>query len=112
MRDSRFNITPVYKKMTELMYQTTGLFYLLQSVVRYVMEHIVYPSVMEHLNQHNRLDSFQYGFRRGLLVKHNNYSLAFVVEDILFTLDNLYQVDLILIDFESIRRCPPSSPIA
>ena len=51
---------------------------------------------MEHLNQHNILNRFQSGFRRGFSCETQFVS---VVEDILFALDNLYQVDLILLDF-------------
>ena len=50
---------------------------------------VIYHSVMEHLNQHNILNRFQYGFRRGFSCEAQ---LASVVEDILFALDNLYQV--------------------
>ena len=51
---------------------------------------------MEHLNQYNILNTFQYGFRQGFSCEAQ---LASVVEDILFAMDNLHQVDLILLDF-------------
>ena len=51
---------------------------------------------MEHLNQHNILNRFLYGFRWGFSCEAQ---LASVVEDIMFALDNLYWVDFILLDF-------------
>ena len=51
------------------------------------------------LNQHNNyqvLNRFPYGLRQGFSCEAQ---LASVVEGILFALDNLYQVDLILLDF-------------
>ena len=51
---------------------------------------------MEHLNQYDILNRFQYGFRQGFSCEAQ---LASVVENILFATDNLDQVDLILLDF-------------
>ena len=89
------NITPVYKKNDRanvLNYRPISL----TAICCKVMEHIIYHSVMKHLNQHNILNRFQYGFRQGFSCEAQ---LVSVVEDILFALDNLYQVDLVLLDF-------------
>ena len=89
------NITPIYKKND----RTNASNYRpisLTAICCKIMEHIIYHSVMEHLNQYNILNTFQYGFRQGFSCEAQ---LASVVEDILFAMDNLHQVDLILLDF-------------
>ena len=60
------------------------------------MEHILYHSIMKHLQDHHILNQCQYGFRQGYSCEAQ---LASVVEDILHDLDHLKQVDLIFLDF-------------
>ena len=91
------NITPIYKKND----RTNASNYRPIShttICCKIMEHIIYHghSVMEHLNQYNILNTFQYGFRQGFSCEAQ---LASVVEDILFAMDNLHQVDFVLLDF-------------
>ena len=57
------------------------------------MEHIVFHSIMKHLDKYN---DYQYGFRQG----HSSETpLITIVEDILYAMDHHKQVDLILLDF-------------
>ena len=89
------NITPIYKKND----RTNASNYRpisLTAICCKIMEHIIYHSIIEHLNQYNILNKFQYGFRQGFSCEAQ---LASVIEDILFAMDNLHQVDLILLDF-------------
>ena len=86
------------KRMIELTHQTIQAAWpiSLTTICCKIMEQIIYHSVIEHLNQYNILNRFQYGFRQGFSCEAQ---LASVVEDILFAMDNLHQVDLILLDF-------------
>ena len=60
------------------------------------MEHILYHSIMEHLNSHDILINNQHGFR-------SNHScvtqLITLVEDLSYALDQQKQTDVILLDF-------------
>ena len=49
------------------------------------MEHIIHHSVMEHLQQHQILNQYQYGFRQG---DSCEAQLTSVAEDILHNLDH------------------------
>jgi len=60
------------------------------------MEHIIYHSVMEHLQKHQILNQYQYGFRQGYSCEAQ---LTSVVEDILPNIDHQKQIDLIFLDF-------------
>ena len=59
------------------------------------MEHIIYHSIMDHLNQNNILIENQHGFR-------SNHScvtqLITLTEDISSALDHQKQIDIILLD--------------
>ena len=61
-----------------------------------IMEHIIYHSIMDYLNQNNILIENQLGFR-------SNHpcvtQLITLTEDISFALDHHKQTDIILLDF-------------
>ena len=60
------------------------------------MEHIIYHSIMNHLNQNNILIENQHGFR----ANHSCVTqLITLSEDISFALDHQKQTDIILLDF-------------
>ena len=60
------------------------------------MEHIIYHSIMSHLNQNNILIEYQHGFR----ANHSCVTqLITLTEDISFALDHQKQIDIILLDF-------------
>jgi len=61
-----------------------------------VMEHIVFHSIMDHLNAHNIINPNQHGF--GPSFSYNT-QLILLVDDILRTTNSRYQVDLVLLDF-------------
>ena len=86
------NITPVFKKGDKgnpSNYRPISL----TAICCKIMEHIIYHSVMEHLENYNTLCNYQYGFRQG---RSSETQLITVVEDIL---DHHQQVDLVLLDF-------------
>jgi len=60
------------------------------------MEHIIYHSVMEHLNSNNILIDNQHGFR-----SQNSCvtQLVSLIEDLSYTMDQQKQTDIILLDF-------------
>ena len=68
----------------------------LTSVCSKTIDHILYHSIMEHLNSHNILINNQHGFR-------SNHScvtqLIALVEDLSYALDQQTQTDVILLDF-------------
>ena len=89
------NVTPVFQKndrSNPSNYQPISL----TSIVCKVMEHVIYHSVIEHLQQHQILNQYQYGFRQGYSCEAQ---LASVVEDISHNLDQQIQIDLIFLDF-------------
>ena len=68
------------------------------------MEHIIYYSIMNHLNQHNVLIENQIGFR-------SNHScvtqLITLTKDISYALDHQKQIDIILLDFSKAFNTVP-----
>ena len=89
------NITPVYKKGNKDLpanYRPISL----TSVCSKVMEHIIYHSIMNHLDGNNVLSSSQHGFRTGYSCSTQLVSL---IEDLNFHMDRNVQVDMILLDF-------------
>jgi len=68
----------------------------LTSICAKTMEHIIYHSIMDHLDQNNILIENQHGFR-------SNHScvtqLITLTEDISYALDHQKQIDIILLDF-------------
>jgi len=89
------NICPVFKKgnrNSASNYRPISL----TSICAKTMEHIIYHSIMDHLNQNNILIENQHGFR-------SNHScvtqLITLTEDISHALDHQKQIDVILLDF-------------
>ena len=69
---------------------------LLLSYTLTTLEHIIFHSIMEHLQINNVLIESQHGFRAG----HSCLTqLISLVEDLLHVMDNQYQIDIILLDF-------------
>ena len=60
------------------------------------MEHILFHSIMEHLQDNNILSQFQHGFRPGYSCQTQ---LIDFIENIQHAMDQRKQVDLILLDF-------------
>ena len=89
------NITPIYKKgdrANPSHYRPISL----TAICCKIMEHIVYHSIMEHLQNYNILYNYQYGFRQG---HSSETQLIAVIEDILYAMDHHQQLDLVLLDF-------------
>jgi len=89
------NICPVHKKGSRsniANYRPISL----TSICAKILEHIIYHSIMKHLNQNNILIENQHGFR-------SNHScvtqLITLTENISSALDHRKQVDIILLDF-------------
>ena len=60
------------------------------------MEHVIYHSIMNHLNLNNILIDNQHGFR----ANHScTTQLIAFIEDVSHALDHQKQVDIILLDF-------------
>ena len=60
------------------------------------MEHIILPSILDHLGVHNIINPIQHGFRSGLSCQTQ---LLLLVDEILRAMDQHHQVDLIMLDF-------------
>ena len=89
------NICPVFKKGSRnkvCNYRPI----LLTPICSKVMEHIIYHSIMDHLNLNDVLIDNQHGFR-------SNHScvtqLIVFIEDVSYALDHQKQIDIILLDF-------------
>ena len=68
------------------------------------MEHIIYLSIMDHLNQSNILLESQHGFR----TNHSCVTqLITLTEDISFALDHQKQIDIILLDLSKVFDTVP-----
>ena len=83
------NITPVFKKGVHndpSNYRPISL----TSICCKTLEHIIFHSIMEHLNSNNIIIDNQDGFRSGHPCQTQLVSL---VEDITYALDNHLQVD-------------------
>ena len=93
--DYRCNTSPIHKKGSH----TEPSNYLpisLTSVCSKVMEHIIYHTIIEHLNSNNILINNQHGFRSQHFCVTQ---LIDLVEDLSFAMDHQRQVDVILLDF-------------
>ena len=89
------NVTPVYKKGDKhnpSNYRPISL----TSICCKIMEHILYHTIMKHLETNNILSDFQYGFRPAHSCETQLISL---VEEIQQSLDSHYHADLIMLDF-------------
>ena len=89
------NICPVYKKgsrSSPCNYRPISL----TPICSKIMEHIIYHSIMNHLNLNNILIDNQHGFR----ANHScTTQLIVFIEDVSHALDHQKQVDIILLDF-------------
>ena len=89
------NICPVYKKgsrSSPCNYQPISL----TPICSKIMEHVIYHSIMNHLNLNNILIDNQHGFR----ANHScTTQLIAFIEDVSHALDHQKQVDIILLDF-------------
>ena len=61
-----------------------------------IMEHIIFHSIMEHVQHNNILIDNQHGFRSGHSCQTQLISL---VEDLSYAMDSEFQTDVILLDF-------------
>ena len=89
------DIVPIYKKgdkSNPANYRPISL----TSVCCKTMEHIICDTILDHLNTYNIINPTQHGFRSGLSCQTQ---LMLLVEEILRTMDQHYQVDLIMLDF-------------
>ena len=90
------NITAIFKKGPKdnpANYRPVSL----TSVTCKIMEHIIFRHIMDHLEKYNILSHFQHGFR----TKHSCESqLIITIEDLTRNLDNSYQTDLQILDFQ------------
>jgi hypothetical protein len=68
----------------------------LTSVCCKMMEHIVFSSIMNHLDEHNMLVDNQHGFRSK---RSTETQLVQTLEDLSSQMDNKHQVDALILDF-------------
>ena len=74
------------------------------------MEHIVFSSIMTHIERYKLLSNFQHGFRKGLSCETK---LLMTFREIAKQIDIRYQVDLIYLDFsKAFDRVPHKRLIA
>ena len=89
------NITGIYKKGSKVNpanYRPVSL----TCVTCKIMEHIIFTSIMEHVEKHHVLKHYQHGFRKG----HSCVSqLLNTVEEISRELDAQNQNDVLILDF-------------
>ena len=90
------NIIAIYKKGEKCKpanYRPVSL----TSVTCKLMEHIIFRHIMCHLEKHSILSNFQHGFRSG----HSCESqLIITIEDLAHNLDNHWQTDVQILDFQ------------
>ena len=60
------------------------------------MEHILYKSIITHLEKHNILMDYQHGFRKG---RSCESQLLITIEDVAKQVDSGVQTDMIILDF-------------
>ena len=89
------DVVPVFKKgnkNTPSNYRPVSL----TSISCKVLEHIVFSSVMEHVDKHKILNFFQHGFRK----QHScETQLISTIEDLAKGLEHRQQIDLLILDF-------------
>ena len=61
-----------------------------------ILEHILYSQIMKHYSRHNFISNTQHGFQKGLSCETQ---LATTVEELQKGLDNKYQQDVVILDF-------------
>ena len=89
------NIVAIFKKgnkNTPANYRPVSL----TCVTTKLMEHIVFHSIMDHIDSYNLLKHYQHGFRQ----KHSTESqLIVTMEEIARALDDRSQIDMLILDF-------------
>ena len=88
-------VTPIFKKGNKHLpenYRPVSL----TSISCKVMEHIVCHHVLEHLDQHRILSSFQHGFRA---MRSCETQLLTTIHDFMTNYDNKHQIDIAILDF-------------
>ena len=89
------NVVAIYKKgnrSTPANYRPVSL----TCVTTKLMEHIIFRSIMAHLDSHNLLQHYQHGFRQ----QHSpETQLIITIEEIARALDNQHQIDMLILDF-------------
>ncbi|XP_072047020.1 uncharacterized protein [Amphiura filiformis] len=89
------NISPIFKKgdrTTPANYRPVSL----TSISCKVMEHVIFSSIMRHLNQFNILTDQQHGFRQN---RSRESQLILTIHDFALSLDSKQQTDVIIMDF-------------
>ena len=89
------HVTPVFKKGSRLdpaNYRPVSL----TSVACKVLEHVIYKSIMTHLEEHNILVDFQHGFRK---FHSCETQLVNTVEDLARSINYRRQTDVLILDF-------------
>ena len=92
------NICPVFKKGSRNMPSNYHPISLTSSCCK-IMEHIIFHSIMEHVQHNNILIDNQHGFRSGHSCQTQLISL---VEDLSYAMDSGFQTDVILLDFSKV----------
>ena len=97
------NVCPVFKKGSRTNtsnYRPISLTFVCSKTI----EHIIYHSVVQHLNLNNILIESQHGFRsqRSCVTQ-----LISLIEDLSYTMDQQKQTDVILLDFAKAFDCVP-----
>ena len=89
------NVTPLFKKGDKSdpgNYRPVSL----TSITCKILEHVIYSSIVNHLDKHNVLCSHQHGFRKN---RSCETQLIGLIDDLSKGLDNNNQIDAILLDF-------------
>lgn len=88
-------VVPIFKKGDRLCFQNYRPISLTSSCCK-LIEHIISTRILEYLDSHNILTSFQHGFRKGY---STITQLVTVFHLFAHTLDNTGQIDAIFLDF-------------
>ena len=89
------NVTPIFKKGDKHKpenYRPISL----TSIICKTMEHIIHSQVMRHLDTHDLLTEYQFGFRRR---RSCESQLLVTIQDLAAGLRDKQQIDAILLDF-------------
>ena len=92
---SQANIAPIFKKGDHSLaanYRPISLTYICCKI----LEHIIFTNIMNHFDYYSFLTNIQHGFRS----KHSTESqLTITTQDLAKSLNNKFQVDMIILDF-------------
>jgi hypothetical protein len=89
------NVVAIYKKGNRnepANYRPVSL----TCVITKLMEHIIFHSIMDHIDSHNLLQNYQHGFRQ---LHSTESQLIVTIEELSRALDNHHQIDLLILDF-------------